>query len=116
MVIPAHHQFKAGCLWKLGCEELVSKIKIQYCRIEYRTCHADAWPNSDLFRCGKRNPYWQFGSWAVQDHSHSLPKVYNMLPFVLFACFVSFKTRKVLGTMAAGFVLGFQKGFICVWR
>lgn len=39
-----------------------------------------------------------------------------MLPFVLFVCFVSFKTRKVLGTMAAGFVLGFQEGFLCVWR
>lgn len=30
----------------------------------------------------------------------------------LFVCFVSFKTRKVLGTMTAGFVLGFQKGFV----
>lgn len=30
----------------------------------------------------------------------------------LFVRFVSFKTRKVLGTMAAGFVLGFQKDFL----
>lgn len=63
-------------------------------------------PNTDHFRSANRNPYWQFGPWVVQDHCDSPAKVHNMLPLGFFS---KFKSKKILGPEATGFVLRLQK-------